>query len=280
MTHGDHWSAIDSNVEERIDQLVPQILQEGRLGYRARASVALSDGPVRTEEVTEFRHGDGPIRFIAYVATNSSRPGNRHEFVVAFPFCWEGTTRRLTICETVVDPGDVEALVTALVGADGGLLWFFDPHHFACRERYAPESQLDFVLAGLAYVLRPASTAAIEVTGGDMLRLHRERVLEDDPTIDPETITSVSLSLEEAAFMFPRSEQPEVAEFMTTVERVDEFELLGIRFVRIWATFMRLEEGEPLRLPVYASEETLGGYRPKVGDRIEGAMWLQGRPVE
>ncbi len=282
MTHGDHWSAVYADTDRIIDEVIPRIVAEGTIGLKGTAPVAGEDGVVRSEEVIELRHGEGPLRFITYIATDSSGTDESRRFVTAFPFCWEGTARLLTIDEPRVAEGDLEAVVRARLGTGSGLLWFFDPHHFAHRERYRPGTEQDFVLAGLAYVLQPASTDAIEVTSGDMLRRHRERVLEDDPTVDPASITSVSISMERAAFMFPQSDQPENAQFMTTVERVDEFEVIGRRFSRIWATVMRPidEEGDPLLLPIYASEETLGEYRPRIGDRIEGVMCVQGRRAE
>jgi hypothetical protein len=153
--------------------------------------------------------------------------------------------------EVTVQDGDVEAVVRGRVSPDGGLLWFCDPHHFAAPERYRPAFVQEFVLAGLAYLLKPASFDKVEVTEGDMLKMHRERFVEVDPTIDPETIKSVSISFEEAAFMFPQPDHPENAEFVTTIEQLDEFELLGFRILRVWATFARPEGAEPLRLPVY-----------------------------
>jgi hypothetical protein len=229
------------------------------------------------ETVTEFRHGTGPIRCVAYVATNSSGADGSHVFVTAFPVCWEGATHALIVDEVTVEEGDVEAVVTARWSADGGCVWFFDPHHFAMPERYVPGIRNEFVLAGLAYVLTPASFETVEVTHGDLLARHRQQLVAEDPTIDPETITSVPISFKEASFMFPRPNYPEDAEFMTTIDRIDEFEFLGLRFLRIWAAFSRTEDGDPLRLPVYVSPHVLGDYRPKVGDRIEGVMWLQGR---
>ena len=77
--------------------------------------------------------------------------------------------------------------------------------------------------------------------------------------------------------MFPQSDEPEDAEFMTIVESTETFEVAGIAVHRIVGTFMRPYGEDPLRLPVYVSDEVLGGYRPSVGDRIEGVMWLQGR---
>jgi hypothetical protein len=279
MTHGAHWSALSADVESLTDERIPEILRDGTLGYQAHARVTGPDDVVRMEEVSELLHGSGPIRFMAYVATDATRADGHRVFVAAFPVCWEGTTRALCIDEVTVDDGDVEAVVTARLSAERGLLWFFDPHHFVAPARYQPGTRIEFILAGLAYILRPASFDTVEVTHADLLKTHRQRMVEKDPTIDPRTITSVPISFEQAAFMFPRPDRPEEAEFMTTIDQVDHFECLGFRFSRIWGTFTRSEDGEPLRLPVYASPKALGEYRPKVGDRVEGAMWLQGRPV-
>ena len=267
MTHGEHWSALCADIEGLTDSLVPDIITNGTVGYRATAHVAGPAGVVREAEVVEFRQGAGPIRFVAYVAASPAQPNGNWEFVTAFPVCWDGTTRALEIDEARLVDGDVEAVVRARLHAEGGLLWFFDPHHFAQPNRYQPGAQRDFVLAGLAYMLRPASIDTVEVKEGDMLKMHRARVFEKDPTVDPETITSVSISFSEAAFLFPQPDHPENAEFMTTVEHVDDFELLGLRFWRVWATFIRLKEGDPFRLPLYASEAILGDYRPKAGSR-------------
>lgn len=33
------------------------------------------------------------------------------------------------------------------------------------------------------------------------------------------------------------------------------------------------------RLPVYVSERNLNGYEPRIGEDVEGVLWVQGRRI-
>lgn len=277
MNHGEHWSAIQSDTEELIEQLLPVVLQEGKLGRQSRLPVPGPDDVVRVEELAELLYGDGPLRFAALVATDSSQSSETRYLYASFPMCWEGTTCSISFLETQHSDDGVEAVVSGNYGgADGGLLWFYDAHYFAHKETYHAEQQYDFILAGLAYLFRPVTQDAITVTEGDMLKVERERVLRENPHADPNEVKSVSISLEDARILMPQSDHPENCEFMTKVEHVERFEIVGLAFYRIICEFMPEAETR-LLLPIYVSEETLGEYQPKIGDRVEGVMWLQGR---
>ncbi len=63
------------------------------------------------------------------------------------------------------------------------------------------------------------------------------------------------------------------------IEAIDTFEHDGQKVYRLQMVLMRPGD-EEFRIPVYASERALDGYEPRLGEDVEGVMWVQGRRNE
>ena len=69
------------------------------------------------------------------------------------------------------------------------------------------------------------------------------------------------------------------AQFQGVIESIDTFEHDGQKVYRLEMVLMRPGD-EEFRIPVYASERALDGYEPRLGEDVEGVMWVQGRRIE
>ena len=85
-----------------------------------------------------------------------------------------------------------------------------------------------------------------------------------------------------AAIFLPRGSDGDArddAQFQGVIEAIDTFEHDGQKVYRLEMVLMRPED-EEFRMPVYASERALDGYVPRLGEDVEGVMWVQGRRIE
>ena len=62
------------------------------------------------------------------------------------------------------------------------------------------------------------------------------------------------------------------------IEAIDAFEHDGQKVYRLEMVLMRPDD-EEFRLPVYAAEHVLDGYVPRLGDDVQGVLWVQGRRI-
>ncbi len=76
--------------------------------------------------------------------------------------------------------------------------------------------------------------------------------------------------------LIPRSgEQCGDAEFSGVVEAIEVFTHSEVEMYRLELVVMRPEE-EAFKLPVFVSESVLDGYVPRLGEDVQGVMWIQG----
>jgi hypothetical protein len=215
------------------------------------------------------------LRYLALVSTDSSEPGKNKFLYSAYPFCFDGCPNQIEI--ELIEPESIEGIIHGSYDG-GGSVAFFDPLFFLNRDRYSAGQTYTFSMAGLAYVIRKTTDEFIDVAEGPLIELEKQRLLDEDPNADTSYVKSVRVSLEGACWLFP-TKIADDAEFRGIAGEVGYFEVEGIGFYRIKMTLMRADE-KPFDAIVYASEPVLKGYTPKIGDSIEGFLWMQGRLVE
>lgn len=277
MVHGDQWRAVAESVEF-VREMVPRLLERGRLVAEADVEIRGEDGVARAESGFALAYPDTPLRYLALCATNSAGSEIFREFINGSPFCAEGVEAELEIEEVLPDEDPMEGGLV-LATRDGGLMWLVDPLFFANRALYQPGRMLLFSVSALAYTVRPARTEPIVITSGNFLEFHRQRMLEEDPALDPDEIREVELSLEGARSFFPNNVDPLLGStFRSPVEAVEAFEVEGTRFVRMRISPLTDEE-QTVSMWLYAAPHVLGDYAPQVGDEVEGTAWIQGTPL-
>jgi hypothetical protein len=100
--------------------------------------------------------------------------------------------------------------------------------------------------------------------------------------VKPKKIASrpVEIHMTGASIFLPKGgdENPDDAQFQGVIDALDSFEHDGQRIYRMEMVVMRPDD-EEFRIAVFASEYVLDGYVPRLGEDVEGILWLQGRVI-
>lgn len=281
MAHGDHWEAITGDAESAFTQMIPVVISEGKLIGTSRDFLFQhEDGQQVPERISGIVHPqDAMLRFLVLVCSNSTVSEKSHFLYTGYPLLQAGSDAVVSLREIKEQEMPHEAIIEA-EPSSGSIIWFFDPFYFLNREKYKVGETLKISLSGLAYIVREATTESIKVESGAMLEMERQRALEDDPTVDPESIKFVEISIKDSCWLMPQENAGD-SEFRGIVEESTFFEVMGLNFCRMLLTVMRIEDGDDgLKLAIFASESVLNDYRPEVGDRVEGVAWIQGYPAD
>ena len=270
--HGNHWEAIEANYAEFIGEMLPKICQEGKLAGKNAFTHTMDDVENKVGVVFGLQYLESPISFMALVVSEIEPDSNL--FWSGYPVCAEGSSCRLVIDEIRPWDNGIEGTLEAHV-PDGGMVYFFDPYFFLNKDRYVVGEEVMVKLGGLAYMVQKSEQLEISITEGPMLEIHRQRLLDDDPSANVSSITSVPISMDGAAIYFPRGEDQDDAEVRFKVTETARFTCEDRAFMRLSGIVMRSDSGD-VCLNVYASEQILGGYVPQVGDNVEAVVWMQG----
>ena len=279
MVHGDHWGAVFDIDEPVLVELIAELLNKGKLTGKGGSKFPSHPG-MPMEGPFALAWPETPLRFLALCIPRPDKT-NSAEYHNGFPFCAEGVEVELRIEDVRPEPDDsVEGCITGYSESMSWILAFYDPLFLFCRDEYAKGQSFRFSVAALALTIREAEETAIEITQGGMLEMERQRLLRENPLADVESVKSVTIYVPaDASILLPINDTPEWSEYRGPVTRIEEFELLGERMLRLWTKVISGENRE-LTIPVYASRLRLGDYQPAVGDSITGVAWLQGYALD
>ncbi|WP_282754074.1 hypothetical protein [Desulfuromonas thiophila] len=197
-----------------------------------------------------------------------------HEIVSVFPFTRGGSQHQLTVKKVRVWEDGLTAQIDALFG--NAVLTFFDTDFVANRGWYEAECSQEFLLTGLAYSARPAEIFEISVTHSPDEVAWFNQLLkseEREPLQEEET-----LSLRGMAMLLPTDDGDwDEYSFRGEVLQINPFSnFLGQNG---WCVRVRVMRDMPddLDLEIRITEKVWQGTQPlRVGDDIEGTLWLQG----
>lgn len=276
MVHGEQWSALTDD-RRLTEALIPTLLELGSAGNEA-AVTFFDQGVPRKEVGFTITYPETPLRFIALCATNSATEERYREFNTAFPLCHEGIESEFEIDEVLPDPEDPMEGGLCVGTLDGaGLIYLVDPFFFVNRDKYAPGIRVRMSIAGLALKIKPASMKPVRITEGSFLEFHRSRMMERDPSLDPTTITFAEIRMAGGRMLFPHRELPLLGStFRSPIDEVEEVEVSGLPITRMLIGPLVDEDDNVQRMWLYAGEASLQGYRPRVGDEVEGVVAIQG----
>lgn len=132
----------------------------------------------------------------------------------------------------------------------------------------------DLEVATLAYSMEIAPQKDYKIEKGEMYELALENFLKKNPDKTRSDFPFVKLSIAGMIALIPSSYVAEF-EYRLPVLSVEHFEGLGKKFIRI-ETYLtaETEAGEGLRSYIYVSEEVHKGSIPRVGDDIQGTLWI------
>lgn len=154
---------------------------------------------------------------------------------------------------------------------------FFDPLLCYDKDELKVGHKYEFSVAGIAHLLKHVANPEFVVDSGPALELERQRALMENPDADISETTALTFSTANLRCLVGRDE-PGSAEFQTLVEKVEWFDLEGMRMCRMKCFFQSSDEYE-WSFTLYASEWILKGYQPKAGDNVQGVMWMQAHRI-
>jgi hypothetical protein len=194
-----------------------------------------------------------------------------------FPFWLAGIRHRLVMLDVAVWESGVEAHISAGLGETD--ITFFDVHYLLNRGWYERGQKYDFILSGIAYSARAAENVEIpfspppdQIAWDTMLAHECGEEVQQTPT---------TIRLDGAAFFLPISEwDQDDYSFRGPVKDVQPFDdFLGQRGWLVRITVMRLSDylTEDIDLNIVITCQAWErNSAPKVGEDIEGSLWLQG----
>ena len=271
--HGDHREALYATGD--YVEKIPRDFQEARLVGSADC-VDVQNSTDRTEKVLCFRWGSDRLVNQILAVTNS--PDKNVALFSAYPVVLDGALTDVTV--TKIEPWEygIEGWVEGSVTNAGASICFFDTMYFAGTDTVPEGAVVSYQLAGLAYSLRPIELRSFEISEGPLWEMEKQRRLDEGESPE-EASRPVELHMTGAAIFLPRSgDSRDEAEFQGVIDAIDTFEHDGQKVYRLEMELMRPGD-EKFRVPVYASERVLDGYVPRLGDDLQGVMWLQGRRI-
>ncbi|MDX2082079.1 MAG: hypothetical protein SFU53_14940 [Terrimicrobiaceae bacterium] len=274
MGHGSHWESVTGSAEDAIKEWIPTVIQKGTMV--GESTFLFDDGeyPPRLEKCFGIVYPGDSMRFLALISTNSLSDPKSNFLFSAFPFPHDGPVNSIEIDSVEDWCNPIEGIVEGTTKG-GASVSFFDPFYFLNKSRYRNGDSADFIITALAYRLQPCEQQEIQIDGGPLLEEERKRVLEQNPDADVTEIKSVSVSLEEACWLMSTDVKDDF-EFRGIPESVEPLKVGGVKFYKVTMVLIRPDDID-FRVAVYASEAILGGFVPRVGQSIEGFLWLQGR---
>ncbi len=266
---GSHWEPFVDDRAEIFGRL-PEILPDALVA----TGFAESRKPARREP-TEWPAGfilNWPLR-VQGMSMVIRVDDDANNMVSLFPFYATGSQHTLVVKSVNVWESGLEAQITATWGESE--VCFFDTQYPINRIWYERNETFDFILTGIAYNARPAENREMKIRRHpeEVEWVRRELKLEG-PLAEPE----YNLSLEGAAFFLP-VEDWDVDEyrFHAPVKEVTTFtDWLGQDGWKVRATVMRFDEGEADLDILITRRAWHDDEPPRVGQDIEGRLWLQG----
>jgi hypothetical protein len=273
--HGDHWSTL-YDVDNYIHEGIVRDCQEATLVCKAPCK-DVKHGTERSEEVVCLRRGSP--RLANQILLVSDSIARSHYLFSAYPVVVDGISYPVTIRRVEPWEHGIEGWIHAAVTNDDVSVTFFDTMYFNGSATLQPGSVVEYSLAGLAYRLAPIRMRSFAVRTGALWEMERQRRLEGGESED-EADRPVDVHMTGAAIFLPsEGDQCDEAQFQGVIEAIDVFDHDDQKVYRLEMVLMRPGDDE-FRLPVYVSERVLEGYVPRLGDDVEGAMWVQGRQTE
>lgn len=273
--HGNHWETLYT-LEKLTSEVISRDLQDSKL-VSEHPCVDVVNGTDRSESVYCLRWGGDRIAHDLLVVSNAQ--SESHEFFSAYPVALDGIRHTLELDHFAPWPYGIEAWAYGNVTKGGLPLCFFDTQYYAGSAAYQPGQMLEVSLAAWAYSLHPITLRKFEIKEGPLWQMERQRRLDEG---DPEEDANlpVDIHMTGASIFLPRFGKvaPDEAEYQGVISAVDTIAHDGQLVYRLEMVVARPDDDE-FKLAVYASEHVLDSYVPRLGEDVQGVLWLQGQII-
>lgn len=195
------------------------------------------------------------------------------ELVSMFPFSSDGTEHTITLERVVVWESGLEAQIECTIG--DACVTFFDTEFVLNRGWYRKGQSCHFVLCGIAYSAKPGESREwvipAETKGAKTFRKFEAKRTGDPVSIEPLHISTRGM----AALLQIDEWDVDDYSFHGPVTAVTETEMLGQPAWRVRTVVLRVDED--IEIEILITKRVWSGVEvPRIGEDIEGRLWLQG----
>jgi hypothetical protein len=261
---GNIWGAI----VEDTSLLFGEPLRQSEVANRRK--VTFGDKVI---DVSLLRYSKDSSIAVGYLLILNDKT-HRNELHSAFPI-FEGLPNSLTILNTHTWGNGIEGVVAANTGYDGLRIDFYDPYYFEDSSKLIKGEKRELFISALALNLRQAEKNELSINYGHFYESELQEFLKENPDKTKADFPAVALSLKGMCMFLPTSIVGE-NQFRCPVLEVKKVSVLNINFYQLRVKIIGTYENKTFECYIYASELTLKGYIPQVGDDIEGVLWLCG----
>lgn len=267
---GSHWVSFVEETDEIVARL-PAMLEQATVqhGYSSLMSRA-KPMPAGWPDGHLLTWPQSPTRAISMVIAVED---TRNVLASMFPFFGEGIQHTVTLREVRVWEGGLEGQIRGTLGPSS--IDFFDTRFVIDRAQYVAGQQYDFILAGIAYTAGPAQQQDFKIDQNPEVVAWMNRDLKEGEQPHERQMT---INMAGAAILLPIGEWDiDDYSFHGPVKQVREFkDWLGQSGWRLLTTVMR-DEDQDIDLDIIVTGRAWTGEAPpRVGQDIEGNLWLQG----
>lgn len=268
---GSHWEPFYNepvDILKQIADILPKSLVQ----------IAFSDNrPGHWQCPTEWQKAVylvWPFRICGLASAVRIMPDALNEVVSCFPFYAEGIQHRLVIDKVYVWKSGVEGQIKASFG--DATITFFDTLYAANRSWYKSGDAYQFILVGIAYNCRKAEDQIIEIDNIEVVKAIQKTLTENEVKIIDNKIPIHTKGM--AVFLPVQEWDRDDYYFRGQIKAVKEIEILNQTAWKATVTVIRqVSDKSDCDLDIIVTRKIWhDGNLPKVGDDIEGRLWLQG----
>lgn len=201
--------------------------------------------------------------------------GDKLKPISTYPLL-EGLPNDMTVAEVHAWENQAEGTVGAERNEGAEAVWFYNPFLFRDNKDLTQGVRHTFLLAGLAYAVRPALLDELTITHGPQYDDFAKNYLETHPGSTRLDVPQLKMPLAGSRILMPGDFYADY-QLRVPITSVEESKL-GPEKIYMLILEFGLNTDNPLRFPLYAPARICKeGYVPKAGDEIDALLWLQGR---
>jgi len=268
--HGDHWDAFGVNSEQ-----IAEIIQK-----------TIQNGSVLREYVYKFPESNEATFPLIYPENNSVQVCSLHlsnskeQSVMLksiFPF-FGGYKNSVVIHGKYSWGNDLEGEIEVMAeGITDGRenISFFSPFFIQNFEDIDTGVKVDVYLAGLAYSIEPVLDIQFKMDSGRYYEMELENFLAENPTKSKDDFPYVLCNTDGLVALFSTNYYSEFQYRGKILELNYEY-FENKKFAKVKICILRDYGDDKLFIYIYILEEKFNDYIPKIGDNIQGVVWLLG----
>jgi len=265
LYYGDIWQALLGNKQHN---LLPKIICEGI----QKGSVIKA---VQNFSFLEYRPRKSLISYITIIQHTI----DKNIFYSGFPFL-TGLENDLICYETRNESvDDVEGYVLLKKG-DAAEMWMYNPLYGQQKDLLQSVSgknkkEQKFYIAGIGWNIKKNIDSLIKINEGPTYELLLKEFLDNNPDKTKDDFPYAEFDTSHISLLAAR-DCADMYEFASDIFNITTFKYYGLEFYCFEIEVLREtdDSGAGMRVNLYVNKNSLGNYKPQIGDNIMGFMQL------